>query len=114
MGAKDTNCVLIHIEAGLRNFNQRFVEESNRVHIDSISDHLLAPTELAGLFLKYENIHDNVSVTGNLIVDVCRKYAENLERSPGKNFPSEYLLLTLHKPAIVEDSPKYEKTLQIA
>jgi UDP-N-acetylglucosamine 2-epimerase len=113
LAAKDANCVLIHIEAGLRNFNQRFVEESNRVHIDSISDHLLAPTKLAGLFLKYENIHDNVSVTGNLIVDVCRKYAENLEGSPGKNFPSEYLLLTLHKPAIVEDPQNMKRLCKL-
>jgi UDP-N-acetylglucosamine 2-epimerase len=83
------------------------------VHIDSISDHLLAPTKLANLFLKYENLHDNVST--NPIADLHRKYAKNLDPSPRENFPSEYLLLTLHKPAIVEDpetmknSPHYLK-----
>jgi UDP-N-acetylglucosamine 2-epimerase len=113
LAAKDTNCVLIHIEAGLRNFNQGFVEESNRVRIDSMSDHLLAPTELANLFLKYENLHGSISVTGNLIVDVCRKYAKNIETSPEKDFPSEYILLTLHKPAVVEDLENMKKLCKL-
>ena len=56
----------------LRNFNQSFVEERNRVQIDSMSDYLLAPTKLAELFLKYENINDQVYVTGNLIESFTR------------------------------------------
>jgi UDP-N-acetylglucosamine 2-epimerase len=101
--AKDSHCKLIHIEAGLRNFNQSFVEERNRVQIDSMSDYLLAPTKLAELFLKYENINDQVYVTGNLIVDVCRKFYKTLELHSRNEFPSEYILLTLHKPITVED-----------
>jgi UDP-N-acetylglucosamine 2-epimerase len=92
------NCKLIHVEAGLRSFDMRMQEERNRIEVDRLSDYLFAPTELAQTFLKYENIKENVYVTGNLIVDVCRKYSlcsranEDQERLPDK-----FLLLTLHR-----------------
>ena len=76
LAAKDINCKLIHIEAGLRSFDMSMLEERNRIYIDSISDYLLVPTELSKIFLKYENIENNVFITGNLIVDICRKFSQ--------------------------------------
>ena len=105
----NTDCKLIHIEAGIRNFNQSFIEERNRVKIDSISDYLLAPTELSKVFLKYEDLGDRAYVTGNLIVDVCRKIASTLDTLPKSDLPGEYILLTMHKPAIVEDQDMLKK-----
>jgi UDP-N-acetylglucosamine 2-epimerase len=109
LASTNTDCKLIHIEAGIRNFNQSFIEERNRVKIDSISDYLLAPTELSKVFLKYEDLGDRAYVTGNLIVDVCRKIASTLDTLPKSNLPSEYILLTVHKPAIVEDQDMLKK-----
>lgn len=108
-----TDCKIIHIEAGIRNFNQSFVEERNRVKIDSISDYLLAPTELSKVFLKYENLGDRTYVTGNLIVDVCRKIASTLDALPKSDLPGEYILLTMHKPAIVEDQDMLKKLCKL-
>jgi UDP-N-acetylglucosamine 2-epimerase (non-hydrolysing) len=110
IAARNTNCKLIHLEAGLRCFDQTMTEELNRIKIDSLSTYHFAPTELNRVFLKFENFPDeNISVTGNLIVDVCQKYSRNLV--PRANFlPSKYILLTLHRQENVDD-PKNLKIL---
>jgi UDP-GlcNAc3NAcA epimerase len=108
LAAKDLSCKLIHFEAGLRCFNTAFVEERNRIQVDALSDYLLAPTKLHELFLTYENLHGTTFTTGNLIVDVCKKFS-TLSNNPRKDLPSEYVLLTLHKPDSVEDRETLKK-----
>jgi UDP-N-acetylglucosamine 2-epimerase (non-hydrolysing) len=104
LAAKDmTNCKLIHIEAGLRSFDMRMPEERNRILVDAISDYLFVPTELAKTFLRYENIENNVYVTGNLIVDVCRKFSLYAEFKDQASLPDKFLLLTLHRAENVDD-----------
>lgn len=107
MATKIVGCKLIHIEAGLRSFDTRMPEERNRMKIDALSDCLCAPTDLNKLFLRYENIQNNVFVTGNLIVDVCRKYALVVT---DQNFidhheilSKDFILLTLHRAENVDD-----------
>jgi UDP-N-acetylglucosamine 2-epimerase (non-hydrolysing) len=104
LAAKDmANCKLVHIEAGLRSFDMRMPEERNRIQIDSLSDYLFVPTELAKTFLRYENIEDNVYVTGNLIVDVCRKFSLYAKFRDQVSLPDKFLLLTLHRTENVDD-----------
>jgi UDP-N-acetylglucosamine 2-epimerase len=112
LAAKDVNCKLIHIEAGLRCFDISKPEERNRIQVDSLSDYFLAPTELSKLFLKYENISpEKVFVTGNLIVDVCKKFSTSSSELKF-DLPSEFILLTLHRSALVDD-PQMLKTLSV-
>src|SRR5215469_7268686 len=108
LAAKDVNCKLIHIEAGIRCFDLSKPEERNRIQVDSLSDYLLAPTELSKLFLKYENIfQEKVFVTGNLIADVCKKFSgassPRLRSDSQNDLPREYILLTIHRPTLVDD-----------
>ena len=104
IAAKMINCKIIHVEAGLRCFDQTIVEEKNRIKIDSISDYLFAPTELNKVFLKFENIpEDKIEVTGNLIVDVCKKYSYGTAPTIINDLPKEYLLLTMHRQENVDD-----------
>ncbi|MEO9319309.1 MAG: UDP-N-acetylglucosamine 2-epimerase (non-hydrolyzing) [Nitrososphaera sp.] len=103
--AAEAGCKIVHIEAGLRCFDLQVPEERARIEIDSLSDHLLPPTDLSKLFLQYEGINENVQVCGNLIVDVCKKLSET---DAGKtnalqSLPSEYILLTLHRQENVDD-----------
>lgn len=107
LATKVVGCKLIHIEAGLRSFDTRMPEERNRMKIDALSDCLCAPTDLNSLFLRYENIQNNVFVTGNLIVDVCRKYSLV---ATGQKFTNhheilskDFILLTLHRAENVDD-----------
>jgi len=91
------NCKLIHIEAGLRSFDMRMLEERNRTQIDALSDYPFGPTELAKSFLKYENVIDNVHVIGNLIVDVCRRFSLFAKFRDLRCLPNRFILLTLHR-----------------
>jgi UDP-N-acetylglucosamine 2-epimerase len=105
LAAKDVGSKLIHIEAGLRCFDLSKPEERNRIQVDSISDYYLPPTQLSKLFLKYENVsEEKIFVTGNLIVDVCKKFSRMIQNNKrNQNLPPEYILLTLHRPALVDN-----------
>jgi UDP-N-acetylglucosamine 2-epimerase (non-hydrolysing) len=105
LAAKDCGCKLIHIEAGLRCFDLSKPEERNRIQIDAISDYYLAPTELSRLFLKSESVpEERIFVTGNLITDVCRKFYQRIKDNKRKSdLPAEYILLTLHRPALADN-----------
>jgi UDP-N-acetylglucosamine 2-epimerase (non-hydrolysing) len=105
LAAKDVNCKLFHIEAGLRCFDLSKPEERIRIQVDSLSDYYLPPTELSKLFLKYENVpEERIFVTGNLIVDVCRKFYRMIQNNKkNQNLPPEYILMTLHRPALVDN-----------
>lgn len=101
LAAKQTKTTLVHIEAGLRSFDLRMPEEKNRIRTDQLSDYLLCPTSLSKEFLAYEGITTNVSITGNLIVDVCKKFSSMVR--PKSDLPQKYLLLTLHRAENVDD-----------
>lgn len=105
LAAKEAGCTLVHIEAGLRCFDHSKPEERNRIQVDRLSDYYLAPTELSKMFLKIEGVdEDRIFVTGNLISDVCRKFYRDLEANERRSdLPPEYILLTLHRPALVDN-----------
>lgn len=109
MAAKEVGSTLVHIEAGLRCFDLSVPEERVRIQIDSTSDYLFPPTELARTFLSYEEIEKNVTVTGNLVVDVCRRLAKIADEY-GKNYdlPDKYLLLTMHRQENVNEPDRLE------
>jgi UDP-N-acetylglucosamine 2-epimerase len=108
LAAKEVGCTLIHIEAGLRCFDLSVPEERARIQIDSASDYLFPPTELARTFLSYEEIEKNVIVTGNLVVDVCRRLAKAADEHGRKDLPGEYLLLTMHRQENVDEPARLE------
>jgi UDP-N-acetylglucosamine 2-epimerase len=109
LAAKELGSTLIHIEAGLRCFDLSVPEERARIHIDSISDYLFPPTELSRTFLSYEQIEKNVTTTGNLVVDVCKRLA-GVADDYGKHYdlPGRYLLLTMHRQENVDDRDRLE------
>jgi len=65
-----------HLEAGLRSFNPRSIEEVNR-RVGAVAASLqLAPTQLAARFLLDEGVAaDRIEVVGNPITDVLRRLA---------------------------------------
>ena len=109
LAAKEVGSTLVHIEAGLRCFDLSVPEERARIKIDSISDYLFPPTELARTFLSYEEIEKNVTVTGNPVVDVCRRLAKIADEY-GRHYdlPDKYLLLTMHRQENVDDRDRLE------
>ncbi len=94
-----------HIEAGLRTHQKYapYPEEMNRRLTGALTDIHFAPTALSKRNLEEENIHDNIYVTGNTVIDaflsvIKKDYRfsdEILDRLDFKN--RRAVLLTCHR-----------------
>jgi len=110
--AKRVNSKLIHLEAGLRSFDERMPEERNRIYVDRISNYLLTPTILTKNFLEYEGLY-NAYIVGNPIVDVCKNACSTALREKTKDrlqLDDDFLLITAHRQENV-DNPHILKKL---
>jgi len=98
-----------HVEAGLRSYDRRMPEETNRVLADHCSDYLFSPTKKAKDILLGEGIpEDMIYVTGNTIVDAVRQNVKiAAERASILNElnieAGNYLLTTAHRQENVDD-----------
>ena len=101
-----------HVEAGLRSYDRRMPEETNRVLTDHCSDYLFAPTQKAKKILLGEGIpSDMIYVTGNTIVDAVQQNMEIAAKSTSilddlDIEPGEYFLATAHRQENVDDQIK--------
>jgi UDP-N-acetylglucosamine 2-epimerase (non-hydrolysing) len=97
-----------HVEAGLRSFDRTMPEEINRVLTDAIS-HWLFVTEPSGVAnLRREGIpEERIFLVGNVMIDTLVASRELSRRSTiledYKLAGREYAVLTLHRPANVDD-----------
>jgi UDP-N-acetylglucosamine 2-epimerase (non-hydrolysing) len=103
-----------HIEAGLRSFDRTMPEEVNRVVTDQVSDLLFIHSPEAAEHLAAEGVAaEKVHPVGNTMIDtlvamrgrIAAVHADALGLSPG-----EYLVVTLHRPSLV-DGPLLAQTL---
>ena len=108
---------VIHVEAGLRSFDRTMPEEINRVLTDQISDLLFTTERKAQNNLMREGIDESrIMFVGNVMIDTLRASVEKAirarvtiaaaERDPDLflNSSNGFGLLTLHRPANVDDS----------
>jgi UDP-N-acetylglucosamine 2-epimerase (non-hydrolysing) len=101
--------LLAHVEAGLRSRDWSMPEEVNRVVTDRVSDHLLAPSSDAVDNLRSEGYReDQIHLVGNVMVDTLLANLDRALESPVLGRlglrPGEYGLVTLHRPANVDES----------
>jgi UDP-N-acetylglucosamine 2-epimerase (non-hydrolysing) len=99
---------IIHLESGLRSFDNTMPEEINRKIVDAISDVLLAPSEMAASNLIKENIPSKkISIVGNIMIDSLRNYFNvfsNMSLYKDMGLTSkEYIVLTTHRPSNVDN-----------
>jgi UDP-N-acetylglucosamine 2-epimerase (non-hydrolysing) len=100
--------LLAHVEAGLRSRDWTMPEEVNRVVTDRVSDYLFAPSEDAVANLRGEGYRDDqIHLAGNVMVDTL---LANLDRALAGDVmsrldlePGQYGLVTLHRPANVDE-----------
>lgn len=106
-----------HVEAGLRSFDRSMPEEVNRVVTDSVSDLLFTTEESARENLIREgSIPEKIHFVGNTMIDslteaIDRARSSALKRDLGLS-PKSYAVLTLHRPANVDDVQRLVATLQ--
>src|SRR5207245_2213745 len=97
---------------GLRSFNRTMPEEVNRVVADHLSALLFCPTETAVENLAKEGIRHGVHLVGDVMYDVALQSAQAARsRDVLQRFgveKGEYLLVTLHRPASVDDRETLE------
>ncbi len=108
---------IVHIEAGLRSFDETMPEEINRKIIDKLSDILFVPTRFDLKNLKNENLLKNKKVlkTGNTITDIVKSNLSLLKKnSIIKKFnlkKRNYFLATLHRPESVDNHINFKKII---
>lgn len=105
-----------HVEAGIRSGDWRMPEEINRLLTDAITDYFFTTTEIANEQLRRSGVADDrIFLVGNTMIDTL---LSNLERLRPPAFwdeagltPGGYFVVTLHRPANVDDPQGFAKLL---
>ncbi len=109
---------LVHVEAGLRSFDNSMPEEINRIVTDRLAD-ILFVSELSGITnLHNEGINqDKIFFVGNIMID---SLISNLGAAKNSNIldaldliPHEYIAMTLHRPANVDNKDVLIKLIEV-
>jgi UDP-GlcNAc3NAcA epimerase len=114
LAARERGVPLAHVEAGLRSFNPRMPEESNRIATDHAADLLFAPTETAVANLQREGIAgERIHLVGDVMYDAARFYGrradDRIVAKLGLTLGG-YILATVHR-AENTDDPTRLRTL---
>ena len=93
-----------HVEAGLRSFDRGMPEEINRLLTDQLADLLFTPSEDGNKNLEREGIPANkVHNVGNVMIDSLVRLLPVAINQKLNGLPRRYVLVTLHRPANVDD-----------
>lgn len=91
-----------HIEAGMRSFDKRMLEEINRTTCDHCSHVLFVYHDEYKKYLENENIKENVHVVGNTIVEVCKPFVQDVMKR------QDMILMDIHRP----ENFKYKERME--
>lgn len=116
IAASKLHIPIIHVEAGLRSFNNKMPEEINRIVSDRISSVHFCTSDLAVENLKNEGITKNVYNTGDVMYDSALFYSSDTIKNAHlletlgiekRNF----ILVTCHRAENTNDKEKLENIL---
>lgn len=101
---------VVHVEAGLRSFNERSMEEANRRMLASLATVHLTPTALAARFLRDEGVDPaRIRVVGNPVTDALA--ASGVERVAVADRAG--VLLTAHRATNVDDPARLAELVRL-
>lgn len=114
--AKKLGIDVAHVEAGIRSSDRSMPEEINRMVTDSICDFFFTTTPEAGDNLIRQGIGaEQIFFVGNVMIDTLRANEHRFTPPPIwdtlRLAPGEYLVLTMHRPANVDQVEKLRATL---
>jgi len=102
-----------HVEAGLRSFDRSMPEEINRLVTDQLSDLLFTHSEDGDENLKREGVSaDKIFRVGNVMIDSLVRLLPVAQQRRYPDLPARYALVTLHRPANVDDGPTLKSILE--
>lgn len=97
---------IAHVEAGLRSFDRSMPEEINRLITDQLADFLFTPSSDGNENLLREGIPSSrIYLVGNVMIDTLIKLLPRAVNEVSAQLPKRFLLVTLHRPGNVDDSP---------
>lgn len=101
-----------HVEAGLRSFDRTMPEEINRLLTDQLADVLFTPSADGDANLRKEGIPpEKIFLTGNVMIDSLVRLLPAARALPANGWPERYALVTLHRPANVDDGGTLKEIL---
>ena len=108
-----------HIEAGLRSFDREMPEEINRVVADVVSDmHFIHSPEARENLLAEGHSHESIHDVGNTMIDTLVAMRGRIEAAEAASryglTPGEYLVVTLHRPGLVDGPLLADALLELA
>jgi UDP-N-acetylglucosamine 2-epimerase (non-hydrolysing) len=108
-----------HVESGLRSFDRSMPEETNRLLADHVSQLLFLHSTEAFDNLRAEGVTDGrMHFVGNTMIDTLVALRDRFrERNAAAGLgvePGSYLLVTLHRPALVDTALLREATAALA
>ncbi|MBT4605178.1 UDP-N-acetylglucosamine 2-epimerase (non-hydrolyzing) [archaeon] len=106
-----------HVEAGLRSYNRKMPEETNRIVTDHVSDFLFCPTNTQKIILEKEGLdQDKIHIVGNTVVDavlqnikIAQKQSKILEILNIQ--PKEFILATAHRSLNVDNKESLQNLI---
>ncbi len=102
-----------HVEAGLRSFDRSMPEEINRLVTDQLADVLYTPSEDGDINLKREGVSgEKIFRVGNVMIDSLVKLQPLAQSQSRSGIPARYALVTLHRPANVDDGATLKSLLE--
>jgi UDP-N-acetylglucosamine 2-epimerase (non-hydrolysing) len=102
-----------HVEAGLRSFDRTMPEEINRLVTDQLADMLFTPSEDGDFNLAREGIlAEKIFFVGNVMIDSLVRLLPTAKKTRVEGLPERYALVTLHRPANVDDSATLKGILE--
>jgi UDP-N-acetylglucosamine 2-epimerase (non-hydrolysing) len=107
-----------HVEAGLRSGDMTMPEEINRLVTDAICDHFFTTGEIANENLKKAGMDTcKIHFVGNTMIDSLYQNLKNLRKpllwDEFNLKAKEYFLITLHRPANVDDPDNLTRLLDV-
>jgi UDP-N-acetylglucosamine 2-epimerase (non-hydrolysing) len=107
IAAAQARIPLAHVESGLRSFDRTMPEEINREVTDQLSDLLFLHSDEAAENLRAEGISDErMHMVGNTMIDTLVSLEPRFRAAGAASTlglePGSYLLVTLHRPALVD------------
>ena len=105
--AKKMKIKVAHVEGGIRSGDLSMPEEINRLVTDSITDYYFTTSEIANENLRKAGIlDDKIHFVGNTMIDTLLANKSRFVKPEiwdvANLMPGEYLVMTLHRPANVD------------
>src|SRR5229473_2409609 len=102
-----------HVEAGLRSRDRTMPEEINRLLTDQLADLLFTPSADGDQNLEREGIpRRKIHLVGNVMIDSLIRFLPAAREKNLNGLPDRYILVTLHRPANVDDDRTLKSILE--